>query len=264
MRYNTNILPLETVRQLAPAAFAEKPAAHVSPNYHFVRTASIIEALDVAGFGISSAFQQRTRDEANESTTKHTLTFVRRSLPMLAPELGTLIPMLSLVNSHDWASQVVISAGFIRKVCSNGMIGFAGQIFRLRHDHINEDLAEVMLKYAGLIDMMLARAEAWNRVQLSDYAIQEFGKLAVVARYGDEFADDTDRRASILLEHRSADRGNTLWQVYNRIQENSVIGGVRMGGMKRKPRALTNIGKIQDVNYRLIEIAETFNPASVN
>lgn len=257
MRFNTNVLDLETVRKFAPAAFAQKPAAHVSPNYNFVDTSRVIDILSDAGFGVSTAYQQKSRDVENLETTKHSLSFVRRSRQELAPHLGTIVPMLTYTGSHDWSSQVVISAGIIRKVCANGAVGFVGMAVSIRHDHIPEDLNDIILGFAQQSDAMIGRAEKWFDRMLSNEEVSAFTMAAARIRFGEDA--NPDQAIALNAVNRSADQGNSLWTVYNRVQENAIRGGVSFGGMKRRARAISNIARLNEINSDLVKLAEFYS-----
>jgi hypothetical protein len=56
---------------------------------------------------------------------------------------------------------------------------------------------------------------------------------------------------SLLTPRRAIDDQNSLWTVFNVLQENTMKGDVRFPGMARKARKLTNIGKITETNLGL-------------
>lgn len=257
-RLTTHILTAEEIRDRAPAAFAERPAQHVSPDYNFVSTLTIMQLMEEAGWGVFNASQQKVRSAEYSDTTKHALSFRQREMVAVAPELGTLIPVLDMVNSHNWASRLEIRVGFFRLVCTNGMIGFAGSMgaYSLRHDHIPEDLNVIFTKFASLAGSMVERANRWHSIQLEDEQRNVFAMEAARIRFGD--AATSDHAKALLLPHRAVDSGRSLWTTYNTVQENSIQGGARVGAMKRSMRHLSNIQAVSDINEGLVKLAETY------
>ena len=69
-------MDLQTLEVVAPAAFSNSAAPHVSDRYQHIRTADIVERLMGDGFTIQSASQQKTqkRTVGNESFQKHRVT----------------------------------------------------------------------------------------------------------------------------------------------------------------------------------------------
>lgn len=246
------------IMESAPAVFADRPADHVSPNYHFVNTGEIVRTLRNEGWNIASAHQQNVRMPDKALGTKHMLTVVRPNQIELGANLGGLTPALYLTNSHDWSSRLIMSMGFIRKICSNGLIGFSGEFgkFTIRHDHVPEDLNTVLSRFGSLVNMMLEKAERLSNVVLSPDQRFDFARKAADIRFGE--SADADKANALLRVHRSADNGPTLWQTYNVVQENAIKGCAKYGMMERRVRALSNIDALQSINTDLLTLAEQY------
>ena len=90
--------------------------------------------------------------------------------------------------------------------------------------------------------------------------MNEFAKQAIDARFGG--AQVTGIELSELLKaERDEDDGNTLWKVFNRVQE-KIVGGsftyVNEEGKLRKARPIKNFQQDMALNGQLWEIAEQF------
>lgn len=249
------ILDLDTVRKLAPAVFAEKPASHVSEAYNFIRTSEILETLQSKGWGTIFAQQQKSRNPNGILETKHALSMVRMGEDIQNLAIGGLLPTINLINSHNWSSTFRIVFGMLRLVCSNGLMvgGAEFQSFTLRHDSLMGDLELTLARFQSSVSRMMECASNWAQIQLPDDAVQTFAMSAAKIRFGEEKATPEHAR-TLLNSRRYEDAGNSLWNVYNRLQENGIKGGFR-GGLQRRMRALTNIQASQDYNTGLFDLA---------
>jgi hypothetical protein len=90
----------------------------------------------------------------------------------------------------------------------------------------------------------------------------DFAKKALEVRLGEEkvFTDYEVRQ--VLMSNRKEDDGNTLWKVFNRVQEHLVRGGfeVETADKKssRKVRKITNMQKDLELNQQLWALTEQY------
>lgn len=258
----SNRFTREEMGAIAPAIFATAPANHVSPKYQFVNTGNVLELLNSKGWEAFEVCQQKSRIPGLEDATKHSISLVHKDANTQNRDLGSLIPTLTLVNSHNWASRFEIVFGMFRVVCGNGLTVMAGEFAGLsaRHDHIMEDILSIIERMESYSSMMMTKFQNWNTRMLSEDETLHFGMEASRIRFGE--ADSSElaiaRAESLLTTRRAQDAENSLWNVYNRVQENSLQGGVKRDAMTRMPRAITNIGKRLELNAQLFGLAENF------
>lgn len=257
MTYAKHFVPVEDLPNLIPAAFADKPAEHVSENYQFVRTADILQPFFDEGWGVMHACQQKVRSEEKNSETKHKI-ILAPNMDIAALELGGLLPTINWVNSNDWSSRVEAMFGMMRLACTNGLIVKGAQFmqFSVRHDNIHEDIQTIMAQFRFNANQMLDTANAWNEITLDRQSQNTLAMAAARIRFGDEA--NSDHADSLLIARRSIDAEPTLWNIFNRIQENATKGGVKVGSMKRKSRKITNIRKDISINTELFDLVNTF------
>jgi len=90
----------------------------------------------------------------------------------------------------------------------------------------------------------LEAADAWAGVTLGREEQSAFAEAAHVLRFGDAAgeADTPIRPAQLLEPRRSTDRADDLWTVFNRLQENSIRGGLSAWGRdpNGRPRRVTS------------------------
>jgi Domain of unknown function (DUF932) len=249
----------EVIRNRAPSVFAESPANHVSDNYKFVRTLDILETMEADGWGCIGAMQTKVRKPDSLEVTKHQL--IMRN-PKFNPELvsvGGVIPVIRIVNSHNWSSRLMMFLGIYRFICSNGMVvGQEMNSIAIRHDHVMEDLSVVLARFNSNAMRTLDTAERWAGISLNENQQRQFAMGAATIRFG----ENANENHAIALQgaRREADKGDSLWHTFNRIQENAVQGGMGvLGG--RRARRIRNIDRDVQVNRNLWNLAASFDPA---
>jgi hypothetical protein len=261
-----NPLSREEIEAIAPSVYALQPASHVSEDYHFVNTGEVLDILGREGWQPFQAKQQKVRNPDKREGTKHMVSLRNSRIDVTGMDIGGLLPTFTIVNSHDWSSRFKVMVGMFRLICSNGMMISSGVVqgFNIRHDHITEDIEIVMARFSSNATKILEMARNWDNIQLDEYAIQQFSLQAAKIRFGED-SDNLESKARALnTARRSQDAGNTLWRIFNRIQENSIKGGVKFQGMKRRIRSLSNIDAEVDVNNDLFNLAATFDPSRLS
>jgi hypothetical protein len=137
-------MSLERAQELAPAAFATKPADRLTKIYNFTPTTELISHMDSLGFQLTNAKQSKSKN-ANPLYTQygtHILEFQNEQLYM-KDERGNIEgrPTIVLKNNHNGDSPLEFSAGLFRLVCSNGLIIKTHDMggFKERHTKYNLD-----------------------------------------------------------------------------------------------------------------------------
>ena len=95
--------------------------------------------------------------------------------------------------------------------------------------------------------------------QLSEKEKRSFAKKAMLTRWpkGNDMLDIDDMLQSI----REGDKGDSVWKVYNVVQEKLIKGGLVFNNHRekiQKLRPIINIDRKVDVNKSLWELAETY------
>tara|TARA_R110000782_G_scaffold5831_3_gene20151 strand:+ start:684 stop:1472 length:789 start_codon:yes stop_codon:yes gene_type:complete len=250
----THTFDFDQLKSLVPAAFATKAADFVSDKYTFVDTAEIISDLYGKGWRAVSATQARSR-KSDPLTEKHTIVLRQGGVESVMPELGELFGALRYTGSHNHTSKVIASQELLRLVCGNGMSVSEGEFgkYSIRHDMITEDIRTIMARFESQNQKQMATAEEWSKLELTQEQTNSFLVAATKLRFGDKAT--LDKTTALNKSRRWEDNGNTLWRVFNRVQENGMQGAPKAGEMKRKVRGLTNIDTMQAWNDGLKDIA---------
>lgn len=238
---------------LPAPALAQHPAPTVSSRYQFVSTAEIISRCAEEGWQVASATRSDPR-KRNSAFAKHMIDFRH---PDLAPIHGA-VPRIILTNSHDGSGSARFMSGVFRFVCSNGLvIGNTIESATVRHTgDAAADLIHRMQQLARNTQTIYTQIERWSRKDLTKSQRQDFARFAAQLRWGDanRFAPE-----ELLQVRRAEDDRGDLWTTFNRLQENTVRGGLE--GLSRSGRAatsrpLSDITRSVEYNAQLWDLAE--------
>lgn len=252
-------------RALAPISLAEvaerfptvkQTSAHESRSERFkaITTLDVLESLENDGFGIYQAHRVRAKG-ARIGFEKHEIVLRHKDFGAADVAVDEVIPELHLFNANDGTASYQLLAGMLRKVCSNGLM--VGTTFgHVRVAHVGDVVRKVRDGAANVVDMfrpMLEQKTAMHSRHLSDAEVAEFLNRAALLRF-----DDLDsmpfRPERLGAYRRHTDAELTLWNVFNRVQENMIRGGIRgwVQGDNGRPRRATMraVGAI-DANMRI-------------
>jgi hypothetical protein len=231
----------------------------MSERYRFIPTREYLDAFQLNGWEIGEVRNVRT-SRRDPQFAKHMVTLFRNDIDRNVEwqVLGGLSPRIHLINSHDGSSRLMIIMGILRLVCSNGLMVSSGEVAQVsfRHDSSARETSDVVSSvFASDAMAQIEKARRWADVNLSQDQQLEFAHAAKVLRFG---ADSPVNAATLLDARRAADTGPSLWNTFNRIQENVMQGGMRFQGMRRRARPVVNIDKDVALNRGLWSLAETF------
>lgn len=261
-------LDRELLRRVVPSAFAPCGDARLSSRYSFLPTDALLDRMASGGFQPVAAQEQRSRRPGGLPTRKHLLRFAQSDA--LSSHTGDERVEVCLINSHDGSSSYRLMAGVFRFVCANGLVvGAMLDGFSVRHCHA--DAGEVLaasLKLADSVPLIRESIRAMQGQVLSLTRQLEFAEQAALLRFGLEGCPGLEP-ARLLQARRYADvdaRADgvcSLWQVFNRVQECLVKGGLRLPpldrfGSRRSLRAVSGIDGNTRLNRSLWDLAVSF------
>jgi hypothetical protein len=224
------VLTDSQVQYVAPSVFAtDRNPISTSERYSFLSTSEIIKPLRDEGWQIVGANQTTSKyggqGPDRRSFAKHMIVLAHAK-DLENYSFSKVCPRIILSNSHDGASACRLQAGLFRAACANGLIIADGTIQGRVIRHSRTTTEQAILAAIYLRDeswRSLEKVEQFSARQL-DYSEQVgFAARAIEIRYG---AEEVGARPSdILRARRTEDRGDDLWHVFNRVQENIVKGG---------------------------------------
>ena len=263
-----NIINIDDVRRLAPAAFSNTPDSSLSASYAHVTTAAVLDALQQDGWAITDARQVRSRSLASVEHRKHEISLTHPDLPTHAE--GS--PLLRLANSSDGASAFRLIGGFLRSACTNQLyagIKVVGGVFNHRGGSLEDRIVAGARDARANFDKVISRVDLWRAIELSPEQQLAFARRGIASRWpsnGPEFAS----LPQILTPRRVEDGTANLWSVFNRTQEAMIRGGFEAafrrhdeqgnelpGLFHRRVRKVTGLTANERINTQLWELAES-------
>jgi hypothetical protein len=255
--------------EAVPAAYTTGQAEHLSSRYGHVTTETAIDALADYGFHPVQAAQKASR-KSDPRHSEHMLAFTNTDAVSCGDGHRS---ELILYNSHDGSSSLKLFAGAYRFICSNGIVAGDGFEARLRHTQTTPTgFEEMLINTVNRLPDLMTRIDAMKQQTLSENATLEFAINASKLRW-DWIGTETNRSGAygfdgtmwdLIKPKRPEDNDQSVWSVFNRVQESLVRGGPRVvsytnknpNGKSRKSRAIGSIRASVDINRRLWDLVD--------
>ena len=265
---NGEFITREALVKAVPVIGNDGTNHNMTDRYIPISTMELIDILEEAGFGVVSAFQSKPHTRPNN---RNKLAHARHCVRFRNPNLSSLFNgeedfEIVALNSFNGQTQLEMSTGVFRPVCSNGMVvGDTCSSAAIRH--IGEK-ASIMTEAVQIIDSAPEVADMVSRMKgtlLRPKQMTDMAKGIAAVRFGD---DDIERInfQEMLKPLRSADTGKDVWTIFNRLQEKVIKGGIAReiidGGegspTQRTSSRLKNPVEIIRVNRESWDVAESF------
>ena len=248
--YNREQLQLEV-----PAIFATKPSPKMTSKYDFVPTIEIIEKFEQNGWYIASASQI-----GNNPYSIHQVKIRNREFG----QVGDSIVEAIIKNSHNGLSTLSISAGLHRLVCSNGLTVPTSIASAISVKHMKLDMPEIQNlteQFSETLPKIGESLKKMSETEMSDENIVDFANKAKLLRWTNGSIPLTLSIEELVSPVRAEDKDQTVWNVFNRVQEKFVRGGISYTtarGRNMTLRELKNISSLHNINTKLWELAESY------
>lgn len=241
------------MKTLPASALALTAAPTVSERYQFISSNEIVQRFAQEGWHVENATVAAPR-KRDPLFAKHMIDFRH---PDFEPVHGA-VPRIILVNSHDGSSSARVLAGVFRFVCANGLVvgNTVGKEVVRHTGDAAADLIYRMQQLARNTSDLYAKIDRWSKIDLSKAQRFEMARFAAQLRWGDAQRFTPE---DLLQVRRADDDRGDLWTTFNRLQENTVRGGIE--GLSRSGRAatsrpLSDISRSVDYNAQLWQLAE--------
>jgi hypothetical protein len=247
----------EELNQIAPSAFATQPWYAQSERYSFVPTSNVIDGMREAGFQPYNAAQSLSRILDKKYFTKHIIRF--RSNDANLTQVGDTAVEVVLVNSHDGTSRYELSLGAFRLACLNGLMVAEGlcEVIKIRHTgNIIQNVIDATRGILEAAPKVVESVKLWKTIDLRPSEARILAEEAHSLRF--EEGAVAPEAEKLLQPRRSSDIGTDLWSTFNRIQENTVEGGLRTytpNGRRNRTRAVVGIAENTKLNRALWSLA---------
>lgn len=269
-------MTMDDVRTKCPYAFAEAPTnPGVSEKYTYANTETVIN--DMARLGWYPVEAKQCRHKKGSSGIRSFHMIVMESNDVKTNILGTngnveAKVRIIIQNSHDGFNSFRFMMGVYRFICSNGLCISDAQFADFSIRHINysfEELRGIVAEVMNQIPATIDKMNVMNTTILTDEQKREMAVETYKIRKGyapeDDINVDDQTVNDLLTPIRTEDEGNSLWNVFNVLQEKMIKGSFLApgkNGKTRKQRPITSIKKDLDYNQRLWAVAEQYIPVA--
>lgn len=276
MRFSGNLqkfLTEDEIRQKCPLVFATSPTNDkVSEKYTVANTYTVIQDMEKLGWKVVRAAQRRATKKSSGRFSYHMVALQNPDIKITkqvdgGEEIVECFPQIILTNSHDGLSCFQFRVGLYRCICSNGLVISDAELseFKIRHIYYSfENLRAVVGRILEALPSKVERMSQMSNVLLSEDQKLDFAKKALSIRKGvkeEELQADEETYKDLLTPVRKEDEGDSLWNVYNVLQEKIVKGGyttAEEGKKARKVRKVTSFIKELDFSRRIDEVAQSY------
>jgi hypothetical protein len=259
-------LTLNEAIERVPAIGATGPSDKASDRYQFVSTRDILERVQQDGWLITGANAQ-----SRTPYSQHRVTLVHENDINKIREGNDNnlegIPRIEMFNSHNLTKRLMFAIGYFRFLCSNGLIVASGpaETIRTKHRFSDDRLEQIMDQVSEISsrfpvinqkinDFKTRELTEGEQVSFAEYAIK--GRFTYRPAMPKRFRD-IGRTVEKLLQHRrEEDNGNSAWQVFNRVQENLMMG---IEGFTRPIRGYSDSIRVNQLLWKGAETTLSFN-----
>jgi len=258
-------LNLDQIAQIAPSVVNQNHSPNLSGIYKHIPSTEVIDILGKNGWGVTKVLQTNTRkgNEGNIAYKKHMLRF-RNVNDTISKEIGDTFPEIVMTNSHDGTSSFKFHVGLFRLVCSNGLV-IADQTFsnlKINHKGFEKSkIIDIIKETTIRVPDVVGKVQKMMGKEMSMTQQYDFAMDASINNWGVDKMIDVNQ---LLKVRRDEDRGNDLWSVFNRVQENILKGGIVSvtpkgeGKFRRsRSRQINSIDKNIQVNKMLWNLSES-------
>ena len=259
------VLNREAIEQAAPQVYTDHPYDKTSKKYTFIPTYQIIDDMKSLGWEVCQAVAMKSGDDVQSKYGKHMVKFFNPSIFISDGNGGVeAYPQILIMNNHRGWGRFKFEIGVFRMVCSNGLVVKDKDMgsFVMRHlGYSFDELKKLVTDAVAALPGIVQKINVLSEKKMTAKEQSEFAKKALQVRMGEERECTDEEVRQILQSNRKEDDGNTLWKVFNRVQEHLVKGGFETttaNGGARKVRKITNMLKDLELNQKLWALTEQY------
>lgn len=262
-------LTIPQLQSIVPSAFAENPIGTASEQYGFVKTIDVVQDLMSHGWIPVKAGELKTTSMSKRGYQYHNISFENEKLTNssefpIKPSEGVF--RLMLTNGHDTAHALTLRPALYRQVCSNGLVigtDFVSPIRLVHSKNADKYLAEALDSIIPLATKVSEAVQNMMESQITGQQKLEFAEFAYELRHG-KAPTNPISLTQLLTPARDFDKGDTLWKVFNVVQEN-IMNGYYSYPIKKtedrtamyKSKPITSVLRSTDMNSELFDRALT-------
>jgi len=231
-------------------------AFKASEKYQVIDTVSVLKRL------MNENFEPVEWTKTINPYNKHKVILKHTSFKEVNKE-DLLQPMVHLTNSNNKTKSFSLNIGFLRLACSNGLTTF-DSLSHLKRKHIGKHTTQIVEDFLNgfhsYVDDKMDIIRTMDEIHLQSQQINEFAMEALRLKFGNLNPiiekEGQEIAQKIVERNRIYDREDTLWKVYNTVQENIFNGNFSVNG--RKNRGIRSEWVQESMNNRLWNLATEF------
>ena len=262
---------LNEIKRVAPSVFTKGIHSNLSDKYSRVDTLKLIKGMQKLGWNPIFA-----RQVGEGEFGRHVIRLTNTKSGIVDYKRDDLLPQIIIDNSFDGWSPFALDLGIFRIACSNGLavkIDGMSSNYSFRHVGIDKkEIKKIVEQAIADFDVVTQHIGRMHETILTDKQKLEFAIKALVERDSDLYKDDDGKimvkriaevqKISELMEPmRDSDKGDSLWNLFNILQEKLLIGGyerISPKGRKITVPGIANPGRNLEFNRGLWTIAESY------
>jgi hypothetical protein len=239
-----------------------KPMERPNMKYSFIPTTQIIEDFEKQGWFPVDA-QEASSNGANAGFQKHLIRFAN---PDLKNEASNFQPNAVLTNAHNGSASAFVWGGGVNFVCLNGMVVAENIIanHKIRHQgHTEEDVKTAIDNIVENMPKIYNSIDRFQSIILSEAEQRAFGVMSMRLFYDEPQLENLNLNKTaelVTAPKRKAEQDNSLWSIFNVVQENMIRGGDflvnKASGKVKSKRPTSSIDTNTRINTELWEFAE--------
>ena len=249
------------MRIAAPSIFADEPHHTRTEKYKWLPTVDVMRMLYKEGFRPMEVQQSKTRIADKREYTKHLVKMRHVSNTEKLRNVGDVVPEILLRNSHDGTSSWELMSGIFRLVCTNGLVVTDGNATRATVPHRGDATADKVIEASYTVMEETIKRIDWvdrlKKIHLTYEEMVDFANEARKLRFEDHIQMSSPTQ--LLLPRRNEDRDNTLWNVFNRAQENLIRGGLTVYNPHNRQRRRAHSREITGIDDNIRINSELWN-----
>lgn len=227
---NLSVPPIsnEDLLQSAPSIFADSPIDSVSSQYHFVKTSEVLKTFLEAGYYPILCGEAKSRSKNGQPYVKHLIQFRSIENLLKVPKNG-LYYDICIKNSHNLTSSFTLELSCFRLVCSNLLTISTDQLMYRKIIHKgfqNSKITRAIEEMVNYIPTVEKEIEQMKQLTLNEVEALALSKTAIDIRF-DSAKHDIDPQ-ELLKINREEDSIPTAFNIYNRLQESIINGGIKL------------------------------------
>jgi hypothetical protein len=258
------VLSRNEIYKRAPQVYTKEPMnSKVSKKYTFIPTYQIIEDMKTLGWEVCQAVTMKTSDANQKKYGKHMIKFFNPAISIQGEDgQPDAYPQILVINNHRGWGRFRFEVGIFRLVCSNGLVVKDKDMgsFVMRHlGYSFAELQELVGKAVQALPNVVKKINFMESTIMTGPQMTKFATEALKLRMGKDTSPSDSELAELLRPYRKEDEGNSIWRVFNRVQEKLIKGGFTMANnakKERKVRSINNMLKDVELNQQLWSLTD--------